>query len=147
MAALASQQTPTSVPELRGLLLTESEAEWIDWVAEAGESLGADGVPAIAISSPGALYVFNHSGYANPWTDAMWPASFSALQVACTEQPSDLFVLQPGTSTPEEPTTMGTVAALAACGIEFPDDFEVVDEYRSTEPARAMTIWRLDTAS
>ena len=147
MEALESQQTPTSVPELRGLLLTESEAEWIDWVAEAGESLGADGVPAIAISSPGALYAFNHSGYANPWTDAMWPASFSALQVACAEPPPDLFVLQPGTSNPDDPSTVGTVASLAACGINFPNDFEMVDEYRSTEPERAMAIWRLDTAS
>ena len=142
-APLDSQRTPTSVPELRGLLLTEPEADWIEWVSDAGEALGADGVPAVAISSPGALYVFNHSGYANPWTDAMWPASFVALEVACSERPAALFLLQPGTSSPDEPSTAGTVAGLAACGIDFPDDFEVVDEYRSADPARAMTIWRL----
>ena len=143
MEALASQQTPTSVPELRGLLLTEADAEWIDWVAAAGDSLGADGVPAVAIASPGALYAFNNSGYANPWMDAMWPAAFTSLAVACAEPPSDLFVLQPGFATAEDASAAGTVGSLAACGLDFPGDFAAVAQYVSPDPARAMIIWRL----
>lgn len=107
-APLLSQETSTSVPELRGLLLTDTDAAWIDWVSHAGDSLGAHDVPAIAIAtrvggvftSSGALYAFNHSGYANPWLGIDWPAAFNSLRVACTtDPPSDLFVLQPGTST------------------------------------------------
>lgn len=143
-APLRLQETTTSVPELRGLLLTEADADWIDWISAVGDSLGADDVPAIAIASPGALYVFNHSGYANPWIDQMWPAAFSSLRVACTtDPPSDLFVLQPGASAEVDLATPGVTESLAACGIDFPGDFRVVDEYVSADSTRAMTIWRL----
>jgi hypothetical protein len=151
-APLLSQETSASVPELRGLLLTDTDAAWIDWVSHAGDSLGAHDVPAIAIAtrvggvftSSGALYAFNHSGYANPWLGIDWPAASNSLRVACTkDRPADLFVLQPGTSTAQAPSTVGVTESLAACGISFPNDFRVVDRRGSTDPAFAMTIWRL----
>ncbi|MEO8108157.1 MAG: hypothetical protein ABI720_12660 [Actinomycetes bacterium] len=151
-APLLSQETSTSVPELRGLLLTRADAAWIDWVAAAGDSLGADGVPAIAIAtrvggvftSTGALFAFNHSGYANPWLGIDWPAAFNALRSECTQNPpTDLFVLQPGSSTPHAPSTVGVTKTLAACGIKFPGDFLVVDQRDSADPALALTVWRL----
>lgn len=151
-APLLSLETSTSVPELRGLLLTETDAAWIDWVSAAGESLGATDVPAIAINSrvgrdlntSGALYAFNHSGYANPWLGIVWPAAFNSLRSACTmDRPSDLFVLQPGTSTDHAPSTTGVAKNLALCGITFPGDFRVVDKRESADPAFALTIWRL----
>lgn len=151
-APLLSLGTSTSVPELRGLLLTETDAAWIDWVSAAGQSLGATDVPAIAINSrvgrdlntSGALYAFNHSGYANPWLGIVWPAAFNSLRSACTmDRPSDLFVLQPGTSTDHAPSTVDVAKSLAACGINFPGDFRVVDKRESAHPAFALTIWRL----
>jgi len=151
-APLLSQETSTSVPELRGLLLTPADAAWIDWVSAAGDSLGAQGIPAIAINSrvgrdlntSGALYAFNHSGYANPWLGIVWPAAFNSLRLACTTNPpSDLFVLQPGTSTEHAPSTVGVAKNLAACGINFPGDFRVVDKRVSSDPAFGLTIWRL----
>jgi len=147
-----SQETSTSVPELRGLLLTPADAAWIDWVSAAGDSLGAQGIPAIAINSrvgrdlntSGALYAFNHSGYANPWLGIVWPAAFNSLRLACTTNPpSDLFVLQPGTSTEHAPSTVGVAKNLAACGINFPGDFRVVDKRVSSDLAFGLTIWRL----
>jgi len=72
---LLSLTTSTSAPELRGFLLTSSDAAWIDWVAAVGDSLGAQGVPATAIYASGPLFVFNHSGYANPWVGSKWPAA------------------------------------------------------------------------
>jgi len=143
-APLLSQDTSTSVPELRGLLLTGTDAAWIDWVSAAGDSLGADDVPATAIASPGALYAFNHSGYADPWIAGRYPFTMNSLRLACTTHPpADLFVLQPGTSTKDDLSAIGLTRSLAACGIEFPSDFRVVDRRVSAEPALAMTVWRL----
>lgn len=143
-APLLSQETSTSVPELRGLLLTETDAAWINWVSAAGDSLGANDVPATAIDSPGALYAFNHSGYANPWIVNTRPVTFTSLRLACaTDPPSDLFVLQPGTSTEHVLATSGVTKNLGACGIDFPGDFQVVDKRGDADPGLAMTIWRL----
>lgn len=142
-APLLSQETSTSVPELRGLLLTAPDAAWIDWVSAAGDSERADHVPATAIASSGALYAFNQSGYANPWVGMNWPIAFTSLSLACAKRPSDLFVLQPGTATKDAPSTTGVTKSLAACGISFPGDFRVVDQRASADPERAMTIWRL----
>jgi hypothetical protein len=143
-APLLSQDTPTSVPELRGLLLTRTDAAWIDWVSAAGVSIGADNIPATAIDSAGALYVFNHSGYANPWLLPSWSGAFSSLRLACTRlPPSDLFVLQPGTLTMDDSSTYQMTKSLAACRINFPGDFRVVDKRPSDDPKLAMTIWRL----
>lgn len=141
---LLSQTTPTSVPELRGILVTAPEAAWADWVSTAGDDLGADGVPAVALDSPGALYVFNHSGYATPWIKGSTPVAFESVRVACaTDPPSDLFVLQPGTAPLDNPATVSLAESFATCGIDFPGDFRVVDQYPSSDPQRQMTIWRL----
>lgn len=152
-APLLTQETSTSVPELRGILLTRNDAAWIDWIAAVGDSVGADNVPAIAINSSrrphvfnssGALYAFNHSGYANPWLGLKWPSAFNSLRLACTsDPPSDLFVLQPGNSVEGDPSTSGVAKSLAACGIDFPGDFVVVDKRVSPNPAFTITIWRL----
>lgn len=143
-APLLSQQTSTSVPALRGLLLTRSDAAWIDWVYAAGRSLGAEQVPATAIDASGALFAFNHSGYANPWVGRKYPAAFKSLTLACaTHKPSDLFVLQPGNSPMGARSTRGVIKSLAACGISFPGDFQVVDERLSPNPLQSTTIWRL----
>jgi hypothetical protein len=144
IAPLLSQQTPTSVPELRGLLLTRPEARWLSWVAAAGRSLDARGVPAIAISNPAAVYVFNHSGYAQPWLDSTAQVAMTSLGSACrTRPPSDLFVLQPGAQPPNAPSTTAMARSLAACGISYPADFTVVRRRLSANPDYAMTIWRL----
>ena len=144
--SLWSQNTPTSAPAFRGILLTKADAEWMNWMSSAGDSMHAAGVPAIAISSPGALYAFNQSGYANPRVDYRLPVSVASIESACkTDPPHDLFVLQPGTSFPDDPSTIGTVKSLAACGISFPHDFVAVAQRKSADPARALTIWRLDS--
>lgn len=154
-ADLLTQKTSTSAPELGGLLLTDTDAAWIDWVYAAAESLDAKNVPAIAINTrvkgdfntSGALYAFNHSGYANPWLGRDWPAAFNSLRLACTEKPpADLLVLQPGTATERASSTVGVTRNLAACGISFPGDFQVVATRKSADPSLAMTIWRLRNA-
>jgi len=151
-APLLSQESATSVPQLRGILLTRTDAAWIDWVSAAGDSLGARDVPAIAINTrvnglfntSGALYAFNSSGYANPWLGRDWPAAFNSLRIACTtHRPADLFVLAPGTATTRARSTTGVTKSLAACGITFPGGFRVVARHRDADPARALTIWRL----
>jgi hypothetical protein len=150
---LLSLETSTSVPALRGILVSEADAAYIDWVRSAGVALRAEDVPAVTINafrrqpsfnSLGALYAFNHSGYANPWLGRDWPAAFNSLRLACTkERPKDLFVLQPGLSSFRAPSTAGVKKSLAACGIDFPGDFRVVQRRRSPDPGLAMTIWRL----
>jgi len=141
---LLSQKTPTSVPELRGMLLSKADAEWLDWVAAAGRSLGARDVPATAIGSPAALYVFNHSAYADPWLDHRSRASMTSLRQACTTRPpSDLFVLVPGSQPAGAPSTLAFKKSLAACGIRYSGDLRVVARRASSDPRQAMTIWRL----
>jgi len=141
---LLRQDTSTSVPELRGILLTRADAAWIDWVSSAGDSIKADNVPATAIDSAGALYAFNHSGWANPWLLASWPSAFNSLRLSCTlNPPTDLFILQPGTLTMDDSSTSQMTKSLAACGISFPDDFGVVEKRASADPMHAMTVWRL----
>lgn len=152
--SLLSQDTSSSVPELRGILLTTADAAWIDWVYAAGRSLGAAGVPAIAIDSSGALFAFNHSGYATPWLGhGALPSGFRSLRLACaTHPPADLFVLQPGpqpgpagdrSSAGGAAVNRGVAKSLAPCGISFPGDFRVVASRPDANPAHAMTIWRL----
>jgi hypothetical protein len=143
-APLLSQETSVPVPELRGILLTKSDARWVVWLSAAGDALDADRVPATAVNAPGALFVFNHSGYANPWVGQDWPAAFNSLSQACTKNPrSDLIVLQPGTSNWAAASTAGVAKSLAACGIRFPADFRIVNRHRSSQPRTAMTIWQL----
>jgi len=144
-APLFAQDTSTSVPELHGLLLTGTDAAWIDWISSAGDSLDADAVPATAMNSPGALYAFNHSGFANPWLDPK--GDLNSLRLACkTEPPSDLFLLLPGTFTTDDPSASHMTKTLATCGINFPRDFRVVDQRISEDPVLAMTIWRLKSS-
>lgn len=154
---LLSQETSTSVPELRGLLLTKADAEYVDWISAAGHTFGADGVPATGTSSAGDLYVFNHSGYASPWIGSVSPGPYASLVVACTKHPpADLFVLQ----RPSAPSKSSKyiiksskyiiahlTSSLAACGINFPGDFTAVAKRDSTDPNRALTIWRLKKSS
>ncbi|MDQ1539240.1 MAG: hypothetical protein QOE58_3633 [Actinomycetota bacterium] len=143
---LESQQTSTSVPELRGLLLSEPDAAWASWLFSAGDSLRAFNVPATAIGSAGALYAFNHSGYASPWVGrGNNPAALKSLSLACMPHPPpDLFVLQPGSATARSRPTAGVTKSLAVCGISFPSNFRVVAKRDSADPALAMTIWRLN---
>lgn len=141
---LLSQQTSTSVPEFRGILLTDLDATYISWVSAAGDSLGAANVPATAINSAGALYAFNHSGYANPWVGREWLAASNSMRIACTTKPlTDLFVLQPGSTTGEDPSAIRVTKTLAECGVNFPADFQVVAHRRFAARGPAMTIWRL----
>jgi hypothetical protein len=141
---LLAQETSTSVPELRGMRLNKADAEWLSWVNTVGRSLGAQGVPATAISSPAALFVFNHSGYAAPWLDHRTPVAMNSLRKACTTHPpSDLFVLQPASQTADARSTLAFKKSLSACGIRYSGDFEVVDRTVSADPQHMMTIWRL----
>jgi len=151
MAPLLSQDTSTSVPEFRGILLTAADAAWVDWLSTAGDSLHARDVPAVAIDSSGALFAFNHSGYANPWVGKNWPSAYKSLTFVCRKDPpADLFVLQPGRlvlqprlAVQQESSIAGVTKSLAACGIRFPGSFRVVDRRVTADAERAMTIWRL----
>jgi hypothetical protein len=147
---LLTQNTPTSVPALRGLLLTKAQADWADWIDAAGRSLHAAGVPATSVNSPGALFILNHSGYANPWVGTNWPAAYESLRLACaSHRPTDLFVLEPGRGEIRHPifslakSRANVAKSLAGCGIAFPSDFQVVARRTSDDPYRAIKIYRL----
>ena len=140
---LLSQETPTSVPELRGLLLTPADASLASWISAAGDSLHADGIPATATSNPGDLFVFNHSGYASPWVGSGSQGPYKSLSAACKNHPpADLFVLQRGSAMTTFAVTHMT-SNLALCGIDFPGDFTVVARRAAEPPNDQLTIWRL----
>jgi hypothetical protein len=142
---LLSQTTPTSAPELRGMLLNTIDAPWADWVSATGDSLRAEAFPATATSSAGALFLFNHSGYASPWVGSSQPAAYNSLVTSCTtDPPAGFFVLQPGSAQVNARSLPRLKRGLAKCGISFPGDFRVVATRVSVQlPERAMVVWQL----
>ena len=135
------QKSTLEVGDLRGIRLTEDEANLYTWLNEAGQQLDADGVPTLSIASPGALLAFNASGWSAIWPGPAWASSITQ---SCTDDlPNDLIVLQAASEEKGTPGYDRLVAGLSACEITFPSDFEVVDHYSSEEPLRDVQIWRL----
>ncbi|WP_109472591.1 hypothetical protein [Ornithinimicrobium cavernae] len=132
-----SQGAPTSVPQLSGIRMMPEQSEEADWLAAVAREQRAAGVPAVAIASPGHLFLFNQSGWASPWRDASWATS--VVEACRTQPPDDLFVIDPGDTVPgasEDRDRLRT--ALRACDLRFPDDFRSVAERGET------VVWRLE---
>ena len=75
-----------------------------------------------------------------------WPAPDWADSIArsCeSDPPEDLFVLQSGTEKPGSPNYEQLETGLEACGIDFPEDFEVVAEHESDDPIFDVRVWQL----
>lgn len=133
---LLSQQTPTSVPPLAGMLLTEDQAAVADFLRSVAVAQNARGVPAVALNSPGHLFMFNRSGWASPWTGDSWQASI-ARTCAQDGAPEDLFVVQPAGPENLVKIERGRLQeALAGCRLQFPDDFTAVAE------GDGVVVWR-----
>ena len=136
-----AQKFESTTGDFRGLRLTEPETELLEWLDDTGEQLDAAGVPALSLARPGALLAFNASGWANPWPAPDWADSIAR---SCeTDPPEDLFVLQSGTEKPGSPNYEQLETGLEACGIEFPEDFEVVAEHESDDPIFDVRVWQL----
>lgn len=139
------QGTGTRAPFLQGILVTEDEAAWANWLVDQSVNLDASDKPTVSIAAPGALLIFNNSDYAGPWLDEFWPISFGTIGMACDgKAPESLLILQPDTSGEDTANFVLFHSALANdCGVEFPDDFDLVAKHDSTNPQYAMSIWRL----
>lgn len=144
-APYAQQGTQTTAPYLGSIRLTAAEASWADWMSNQSARLGADHAPTVALSSPGALLLFNNSSFTSPWIDSFWSISFDAIARSCAAgSPDTLFVIQPGSVAFDSPTAQGATAALDdACGIDFPADFTIASRYPSADSRLNTTIWRL----
>jgi hypothetical protein len=133
---LLEQDSTTSVPPLAGIRLTEDQATVANWLHSVAVEQRADGVPAVAMATPGYLFMFNRSGWASPWAGGIWQA---AIARNCRrEPPEDLFVIQP--ATPKlliKTETKRLQTALTGCGLEFPADFTAVAE------RKGVIVWRL----
>lgn len=137
-----TQKAVVKVGDLKGIRLTQEEADLYTWLHDAGVRLDAGGVPALSIASPGALLAFNASAWSAIWPGPAWASSIA--QSCDVDRPDDLFVLQAAT---EKDGTVGydrLATGLATCGINFPNDFEIVDRYSSNDPARDVTVLRLE---
>jgi hypothetical protein len=141
----ATQNTPTHATFLSGMLLTAPAASWADWLSQEASRLHAGKIPAIAISSPGAILEFNNSAFASPWVETFWPVSFASIEASCKAggTPQHMFVLQPKTATFGSPVVKETQNALQACDISFPADFKKVATHTSSDAAYSITIWSL----
>ncbi|WP_114908077.1 hypothetical protein [Ornithinimicrobium murale] len=130
-----SQGAPTSVPQLSGIRMEQQQTQEADWLAAVAREQGAAGVPAVAIASPGHLFVFNRSGWASPWRGTSWASS--VVEACRTHPPEELFVVDPGAAVPgaaEDRELLRT--ALGTCDLAFPDDFRVVAQRAET------VVWR-----
>ncbi len=140
-----NQGYSSAAPHLQGLLLTQEEAAWADWIASESVALGAHDVPTVSLAPPGALLVFNNSDYASPWLKMTARVSFKSVGMACsTTPPHDLIVLQPVSIGPDAPEFQLLASTLESdCGIEFPDQFTVVAQRPSADERYGLVIWRL----
>ena len=140
-----SQGYTTSAPHLEGILLTKEEALWADWLTLQGQAPGVHDIPTLSLESPGALLIFNNSNYASPWLADFWPVSFQSVSEACDgARPDELLVLQP------DWVKQGTTSfdllhshLSDGCGINFPEDFELVAHHDSANDQFDTSIWSL----
>ncbi len=137
-----TQTTTVEVGALRGIRLSEGEADLYTWLHEAGERQDAEGVPTLSIATPGALLAFNASGWSAIWPGPAWASSIARTCVEVV--PDDLIVLQSGDQEPGVEVHDRLVEGLDACGIDFPDDFEVVERHASSNPPLDVRVWRLE---
>ena len=136
-----TQNSTVEVGDLRGIRLTEGEADLYTWLHDAGRRLEAQDVPALSIATPGALLAFNASGWSAIWPGSDWASSIAK---SCTDDvPDEMFVLQAATEEEGDARHDRLVAGLAACGINFPADFQVVERHASDVPAQDVRVWRL----
>ncbi|WP_169448615.1 hypothetical protein [Ornithinimicrobium pekingense] len=133
---LLRQTTPTSVPALAGMRLTEDQAATADWLHRVAVEQEAAGVPAVALHSPGHLFAFNRSGWASPWRGGIWQDS---VATNCESgAPEDLFVLQPAAPADLVEAERGRLQeALTGCTLRFPEDFTAVSGHDGS------VVWRL----
>jgi hypothetical protein len=135
------QTTEVPAGALHGLSLKPQEAAVAVWLHEAGSRHDAAGMPAISMTSPGALLAFNASPWTNAWPGPDWATSITR---SCTlEYPDGLFVLQSGEDRLGTENYDKLVAGLAACDITFPQDFTKVDQRADNSPGYKISIWRL----
>lgn len=133
---LLSQTAPTPVPSLAGIRLSADQAAVATWLHTVALEEEAEGVPAVALASPGSLFVFNRSGWASPWSGSVWQASITRNCQA--GPPDDLFVVQPAGPEAGVDRERGRLqVALDGCGLLFPDDFTAVAEREGA------VVWRL----
>jgi hypothetical protein len=137
-----TQKASVQVADLRGVRMTEGEAELFTWLHEAGIRQGAQDVPALSIATPGALLAFNASGWSAIWPGPAWASSIT--QSCSVTRPSDLFVLQAASSTKDSDGYRRLVEGLEGCGMDFPADFEVVENHPSEDLTQSVQIWRLE---
>lgn len=137
-----TQKSAVEVGDLRGIRLTQGEAEMYEWLHAAAPRLDAQNVPTLSLASPGALLAFNASSWSAIWPGPAWPSSIA--QSCSAGKPDDLFVLQAASEMEGTRKHDRLVAGLATCGIHFPTDFQVVDRHRSDDPRWDVQVWRLE---
>lgn len=134
---LLEQTSATSVPPLAGIRVTEGQAGVANWLHSVAVDQQAEGVPAVALNSPGYLFMFNRSGWGSSWAGGIWQA---AIARNCRQGSlDDLFVVQPATPRKLIEIERGRLRkALAGCEVRFPEDFTAVAERNGA------VVWRLD---
>ena len=140
-----SQGYTTSAPYLEGVLLTKEEALWADWLTLQGQAPGVQDIPTLSLESPGALLIFNNSNYASPWLADFWPVSFQSVSEACDgARPDELLVLQPDW-VKQGTTSFDLMHSHLGdgCGINFPEDFDLVAHHDSANDQFDTSIWSL----
>ena len=134
--------TASNVPELSGLLMTESLAKQLDWINAKGSTSEFANQPTIAISSPGLLFNFNNSDFASPFVIDGWPISYISIDHACGENGTAPVILKDATI----PFPDMLLPALASCGITTMDQYELVDQHIGSSGNADAQIWVVRTS-
>lgn len=127
-----------------GLHVTAEESRWINWLSQTSKELNAQDVPTLSLNSPAALLAFNNSAFASPWLTSIAPASYETMKPSCSNgPPRDLYILQPHTEMNLESLKLFKSSLKTNCGLDFPQQFDLVRTFDSVDTRFGLGIWKL----
>ena len=139
-----TNSTIENVHYFEDLHVTAEEARWINWLSKSSQELNAQEVPTLSLNSPAALLAFNNSTFASPWLTSIAPASYETMKPSCENgPPQDLFILQPHTEMNLESLKLFKSSLKTICGLDFPQQFELVRTFDSVDTRFGLGIWKL----
>jgi hypothetical protein len=139
-----TNSTIENVHFFEGLHVTAEEARWVDWLAQSSQELNAQDVPTLSLNSPAALLAFNNNTFASPWLTSLAPASYETMIPSCANvAPQHLFILQPHTEMNQESLKLFKQALKKYCGLDFPQQFDLVRTFDSADTRFGLGIWKL----
>lgn len=107
---------------LKGMALGKEELKFVTWLWEQNQTLSSESAPAISLASPGALVLFNNSGFASSWIEYPNKIGYQSVENSCQKfKPSEVFLILPTQLSRTSPAFRELDAALSSCQLNVQD--------------------------